>query len=95
MLASIGHVADTGRVTYPIGGELCDIRADHYNYSTSCLMHLFQWGPGWHNLEALDAVAFASPLFPLLCTVYGATFKAMTQDQVVKMQFSKDKQVCL
>lgn len=93
LVFNMAHVANTGRATYPIGDEFCDIRADHRNYSTSWLMHLFQWGPGWHNLEALDAVAFAAPLFPLMCMIYGATFKAMTQDQVVKMQFSKDKQL--
>lgn len=90
---NMAHVASTGRAVYPIGDEFCDVRADHRNYATSWMMHLFQWGPGWHQLEALDAVAFASPLFPLMCMTYAAAVKSMTQDQVVKMQFSKDKQL--
>ena len=90
---NMAHVANTGRAVYPIGDEFCDIRADHRNYKTSWLMGLMNWGPGWHSLESLEAVAFVSPLFPLMALVYCNAIKMATMDQVVKMQFSADKEL--
>jgi hypothetical protein len=80
----------TGRATYPIGNELNDQRADSPT-SASFFDHLFTVGEGWGDIMTISFVGFLGGLPTLFTWAYFELLNIVTQDFVVKMQFSADK----